>query len=97
MTKEQLIRNLQMDASIALDCKSIKYNPDRINQKVTQYVEELTTNVRIQNIEMCSSITIEHIDVDRLYFEITFKIIFVFKNEFSFNDKLFMIIGKGGE
>ena len=97
MTKEQLIRNLQMDVEIALDCKGIKYNPDRINQKVTQYVEEMTTNVRIQNIEMCSSITIEHIDVDRLYFEITFKTIFVFKNEFSFSDKLFMIIGKDGE
>ena len=93
MTKEQLINELKFDMQIFARCKGIKISNDDAEERAVRYVEQLSVNVRIQNIEMVNTI-VENIDMSDYYYEIMFRTFMVFKNEFNISDKIFMIVRK---
>lgn len=97
MTKEQMIRELSLDMMMGLDGMTIKYDVNKIKERATRYVEQFMENVSISKIDMLSAIKIKKFEISVFYYEITFGVFITFKNDFSFSDTIFMIIGKDGE
>ena len=97
MTKEQMIRELSLDMMMGLDGMTIKYDVNKIKERATRYVEQFMENVSISKIDMLSAIKIKKFEISVFYYEVTFAVFVTFKNEFSFSDTIFMIIGKDGE
>lgn len=96
MTKQQLVKELKLDMQIYARCKGIKIADETAQERASRYVEQLSENVCVSKIDTMSTCIVK-IDLTEYYYEITFKTHIMFKNEFSFSDTIFMIIGKDGE
>ena len=94
MTKEKLIEELRTDIQIFASCTGIKIKYEDALDKASRYIEQLSENVCISNIDGMST-SISKIDLTEYYYEITFKTFILFKNDFSFSDTIFMLVSKG--
>lgn len=93
MTKEKLIRELKSDMQIFASCKGIKITDEDVQARATRYVEQLSANVCVSRINSVAT-AVKEIDMTEYYYEITFKIHIMFKNEFCFSDTIFMIVSR---
>ena len=91
MTKERLIYELKSNMQIYASCKGIKITDEDAQERASRYVEQLSVNVRIQNIKMVSTI-VEKVEMTCYFYEIMFRTNMMFKNECYLNDKIFMIV-----
>lgn len=90
MDAKEFRNELRRDININLYCNNINVDEFTISEKIDSYTKLFIENVSLDSLESLIG-KIENIELKKYFFEITFSICFIFKNNLILQDTIHIL------